>query len=289
MAGGEEQRAAAIALRDTFGKAADDISGKAADFHEITAESALQGARNLGDVDDQFGDTFNGIKPDDTADTPLTTGASPPGFHGTIKSILDPESVDEGSGASGDEFGDDATPQVPAASSTPDPSNPDTLRSTAPGGTKPAIFRGSSDPTALKQFFDDNYGDAVGRANPGRTASNHPEDFTNNCTRCGVATDSRLAGNEVSAMPTKGPQNLAAIEKTYGQSFHDVSGYDDIIDELRTAGPGSRGLIALTRNVGAGHVFNVVYDGNGVVFLDGQAPGLARLEPFKKLQFLKTN
>lgn len=98
MAGGEGQRDAAIALRDTFGKAADDISGKAGDFHGVTADSALQGARGFSGVDDQFSGTFDGIKPEATTDSlnggvasPPPTEVSSPGFHDKIKSLLDPE------------------------------------------------------------------------------------------------------------------------------------------------------------------------------------------------------
>jgi hypothetical protein len=98
MAGGQGQRDAAIALKDTFGKAADDITGKTADFHGITADTALQGARDLGNVDSQFSDTFDRINPDSTASSPREPVASPPpadanspGFHDKIKSILDPE------------------------------------------------------------------------------------------------------------------------------------------------------------------------------------------------------
>jgi RHS repeat-associated protein len=61
MAGGQGQRDAAIALKDTFGNVADDISSKAADFHEITAAASVDGAHAFGDVDTQFGGTFDGI------------------------------------------------------------------------------------------------------------------------------------------------------------------------------------------------------------------------------------
>ena len=58
---GQGQRDAAIALKDTFGKAADDITSKTADFHDLTATASLDGAHAFGDVDTQFGDTFTGL------------------------------------------------------------------------------------------------------------------------------------------------------------------------------------------------------------------------------------
>lgn len=37
-----------------------------------------------------------------------------------------------------------------------------------------------------------------------------------------------------------------------------------------------------------GHVFNVIHDKNGVVFLDAQNGSFARLEPFHRLYFLRS-
>ena len=86
MAGGQGQRDAAIALKDTVGSAADDITSKAADFHEITAAASVDGAHAFGDVDTQFGDTLDGI------------GRDP-------ESVASP-TPDEGAGASGGSGGD---------------------------------------------------------------------------------------------------------------------------------------------------------------------------------------
>lgn len=79
MAGGQGQRNAAIALKDTFGKAADDITGKTADFHDVTADSALKDARSFSNVDGRFGDRLREIKPSDDAPTDVQDpAASPP-------------------------------------------------------------------------------------------------------------------------------------------------------------------------------------------------------------------
>lgn len=121
-----------------------------------------------------------------------------------------------------------------------------------------------------------NYGETAGKANPGLRAAARPGNHANNCTRCAVATDQRIAGAEVSAAPTQGPQVLGDIENFYGKSFSDVDSYDAVVKQLQSAGPGSRGILALTRPRGVGHVFNVVHDGNGVVFLDGKNLKLLR-------------
>ena len=90
---GQGQRDAAIALKDTFGKAADDISSKAADFHELTADSSLDGAHAFQDTDDGLGTKLNGMG-DGAPETPIArpedgTGASdgsggPDGGGGTV-------------------------------------------------------------------------------------------------------------------------------------------------------------------------------------------------------------
>ena len=61
MAGGQGQRDAAIALKDTFGKAADDITSKTAAFHDITADTSADGAHAFAEVDAQQGETLTGI------------------------------------------------------------------------------------------------------------------------------------------------------------------------------------------------------------------------------------
>ncbi|MBR7837755.1 hypothetical protein KDL01_31045, partial [Actinospica durhamensis] len=68
--GGQGPRDAALALKDTFGKAADDISGKAADFHDVTAEASLRGAHAMGETDSQYGNEFGGVgkNPDSVPD-----------------------------------------------------------------------------------------------------------------------------------------------------------------------------------------------------------------------------
>jgi len=58
---------------------------------------------------------------------------------------------------------------------------------------------------------------------------------------------------------------------------HNTS-YDSIIDDMDKRGVGSRGVVYVSRPDGTAHVFNVVHDRNGVVFLDGQTGKLGTLE-----------
>jgi hypothetical protein len=58
---GQGQRDTAIALKDTFGKTADDITSKAADFHDITAGASLDGAHAFQDADSGLKTKFNGM------------------------------------------------------------------------------------------------------------------------------------------------------------------------------------------------------------------------------------
>ena len=61
MGAGQGQRDAAIALKDTFGKAADDISSKAGDFHDLTADASLKGAHDFANTDEDLGKNLNGL------------------------------------------------------------------------------------------------------------------------------------------------------------------------------------------------------------------------------------
>ena len=74
MAGGKGQRDAAIALKDTVGKATDDITGKTGEFHDLTADASLNGARALGDADrQQAGNMLGEQRPPDPVPTPKPT------------------------------------------------------------------------------------------------------------------------------------------------------------------------------------------------------------------------
>ena len=72
----------------------------------------------------------------------------------------------------------------------------------------------------------------------------------------------------------------------------DVPGYQAVVDAVRAAGPGARGMVLVgTRGTDVDHIFNVVHDGDGkIVFLDGQKGAQADLPAsFRSLQFLPTS
>ncbi|GAB2847483.1 hypothetical protein GCM10027176_58870 [Actinoallomurus bryophytorum] len=71
----------------------------------------------------------------------------------------------------------------------------------------------------------------------------------------------------------------------------DVPGYQAIVEAVREAGPGSRGMVLVGKHgTDVDHIFNVVHDGNGIVFLDGQKGVQADLPAsFRSLQFLPTS
>ena len=109
MAGGGEQRDAAIALKDTFGNAADDISSKAGDFHDITADTALDGARKLNQVDGDLGRNFDGLgdqapvepKANPAEGVPKGPAAGPGGSGGSVDDDFHgPGQSSEGNGES---------------------------------------------------------------------------------------------------------------------------------------------------------------------------------------------
>ncbi|MFJ4656123.1 toxin glutamine deamidase domain-containing protein [Nocardia sp. NPDC088792] len=115
-----------------------------------------------------------------------------------------------------------------------------------------------------------------------------------NCTRCVVAADRTLAGTPSVAEPLKSMDKTTYVSKELGGVWREMSSYRQIVRYMNQWGPGSRGVVFIERvNRGrgaiTGHVFNVVHDKNGIVFLDAQNAKFARLENFKKLHFLRTN
>ncbi|MEV5755018.1 histidine-type phosphatase, partial [Actinoallomurus sp. NPDC052308] len=71
----------------------------------------------------------------------------------------------------------------------------------------------------------------------------------------------------------------------------DVPGYKAIYDAMHAAGRGARGMVLVgVHDTDVDHVFNVVHDDNGVVFLDGQKGREAYLPGgFRSLRFLPTS
>ncbi|MQA81440.1 MAG: hypothetical protein GEV10_23660 [Streptosporangiales bacterium] len=171
----------------------------------------------------------------------------------------------------------------------PQPHGVKHLATTVPGGTEKALHAGSVPPEIARAIVRHEY-PAVEGVNATRYEARW-DGHNMNCTRCVLATDSTLGGSPASAMPVKG-QNGASLYDVSGGSRHGwkgVSSYDDIVRMMNQAGPGSRGIVAINRGPGTvGHVFNVIYDRNGVMFIDGQIGTLATLESFHTLGFLPT-
>ncbi|MBK0031096.1 hypothetical protein IBT47_02265, partial [Erwinia sp. S43] len=134
-------------------------------------------------------------------------------------------------------------------------------------------------------------GDTAGsikNVNPG-----YPEPGrTHNCVNCSVATDATLSGNPASALPINHNNGvpLSVLEKQYGTKFRYVSSSETITQQMKNAGPGSRGIVFGSYGPGQpGHVFNVVNQNGTVRFLDGQTGKSADLSQFKSFQLLRTN
>ena len=146
-----------------------------------------------------------------------------------------------------------------------------------------AIFAGSTDTATLSKLWNTTYSalDDVNKSRYlqdaliGKTLAS----FRYTCTRCVVATDHVLNGKLVQALPHPKPGALLTdVEHSLGGVFKQVSSYDQIVKEMRDAGEGARGVVDIIRPTGTAHVFNVIHDGNGVVFLDSQVAQFAQLE-----------
>ncbi|WP_412873849.1 toxin glutamine deamidase domain-containing protein [Curtobacterium poinsettiae] len=166
------------------------------------------------------------------------------------------------------------------------------LATSVPRGLRRAIHADSADPQVLRSVFEREYG-PLKMVNAERLARG-VDGFSMNCTRCVIATEHVLDGKAVSAMPvfTRGA-SVADVAEHFGKSIRDfqpVRSYDSIVARLESAGEGARGVVFGTRagTNPVGHVFNVVHDRNGVVFLDGQSGTFAKLENFDQLFLLKT-
>ncbi|MBE1579701.1 toxin glutamine deamidase domain-containing protein [Amycolatopsis roodepoortensis] len=150
-----------------------------------------------------------------------------------------------------------------------------------PGGgvSEPAIHHASVEAGIARQLLRRQY-PGVQRVNARNywTGSRYHKQ---NCTRCVVAVERALTyrGLPVIAGKTSGPVPMKKVAERLGGQWKPTTGYDDVIRQMRSAGEGARGVVYISRPNGTAHVFNVVNDRNGIVFLDGQTGRLATLEP----------
>lgn len=114
--------------------------------------------------------------------------------------------------------------------------------------------------------------------------------WTENCTRCVVAFDRLMDGAATSAMPSPGPRPVSDIPAALGipENFTWQSSYGDVATTMSALPEGSRGVVFIARDNGGGHVFNVIHDKNGVVFIDTQTGLFARLEQDVKIALIIT-
>jgi Papain fold toxin 1, glutamine deamidase len=127
-------------------------------------------------------------------------------------------------------------------------------------------------------------------------------DFATNCVLAAIGTDLTL--REAMLEPDEDPAlrpyyQVPPSEHAPREHIRNlgkgepiaVPGYAAITDAMIHAGRGARGIvIAGVEGEPIGHVFNVVHDENGVVFLDGQRGRQAILpERFQSLEFLPTS
>ena len=120
----------------------------------------------------------------------------------------------------------------------------------------------------------------------GRTVN--PKGGVNNCVNCTIATDSTLAGQPTSALPSR-PKPLSVLERHFGASFQRNISQTDIIQQMERAGPGARGIVYGSRGPGAvGHVFNVINQRGQIRFIDAQVGELASFDGYQSFGFLRT-
>jgi hypothetical protein len=160
--------------------------------------------------------------------------------------------------------------------------------SAVPNGVLKAIHSGSADPATLAALFKEHYGDLleVNQANY-LTGANQ---YLKNCTRCVIAVEHTLDGVGHAAQGSIAAP-ISYVAKHLGETgtMKDWSmqrGYESIVSTLTDLGEGARGVVYGGRADGTAHVFNVVHDSNGIVFLDGQSGSFAELEPFEIIGLL---
>ena len=101
-----------------------------------------------------------------------------------------------------------------------------------------------------------------------------------------------MGGNPASALPinSKNGVPISVLEKQYGTKFQNVSGPNNIIEQMSNAGTGARGIVFGSYGPGQpGHVFNVVNQNGKIRFLDGQIGKTEDMSKFKSFKFLRTN
>jgi hypothetical protein len=163
------------------------------------------------------------------------------------------------------------------------------LASDVAGGTLKAIHAGSADTGTLRSIFNREYKELF---EVNATNYRIAPGYSTNCTRCVVAVDQTLSGAFHVAEPVFDiSDSVVKVAEHYGATFADFiphTSYNSIVETMLGLGENARGIVYGSRGILPGHVFNVVHDRNGIVFLDGQNGWFADLETFKELRLLIT-
>lgn len=140
-----------------------------------------------------------------------------------------------------------------------------------------AIHHDVTDLETQRKFLDDQY-PWLKDVNGNGYWDNVPG-YNQNCSKNVEAIDGRLDGHDSVAEPLHQPA-WPSKEKLGNPDaeWQNGTSYDSIIEDMDNRGVGSRGVVYISRADGTAHVFNVIHDANGVVFLDGQTGMLGNLE-----------
>lgn len=119
----------------------------------------------------------------------------------------------------------------------------------------------------------------------------NPEGGNTNCTYVGEAFERYMRGEGIKPVPgyMGGVQSLDRLESVFGSSFQD-KGFWEMVDDVRNAGDGARGIVAGDSPVlgQPGHVFNIVNHQGRVLFVDVQT-GFVDPTYFKSFKLMRVN
>ncbi|RGC69143.1 hypothetical protein C5N14_10280 [Micromonospora sp. MW-13] len=115
----------------------------------------------------------------------------------------------------------------------------------------------------------------LGGVNPYRDRG---EQFATNCVLAAIGTDMSLVDGVGHQVPPEAYLPVAWLKQYTGRPLVEAADYDAVVEVMRAAEPGARGVMVVTREGDRiSHPVNVVRTDDGkVVFLDGQQGGLAR-------------
>ncbi|WP_433113065.1 toxin glutamine deamidase domain-containing protein [Micromonospora sp. CA-246542] len=113
-----------------------------------------------------------------------------------------------------------------------------------------------------------------------------------NCVFASIVTDLllRVGGRDRFEAPASVVTEVGVLGFYAGRPLQEVDGYQAVIDAMRAAPVGSRGVLVVNDATGSvAHSVNVVRDEHGVFFLDGQTNGPATVPPVpSRVRFVAT-